>query len=96
MTAAVVLGIAVLLLAPALVDAIFKPNLRRLAWRNLWRRKSEAVLVTLGTLLGTAIIVASFVVGDTIEDAVLSLVYTSHRDRSTKPSSSKTPPNSTL
>ncbi len=71
------LTVSTLLLLPAVVDGITKPNLRRFAWRNLTRRRLEAGLVTLGTLLGTAIIVASLVVGDTIEDAVQSLVYTS-------------------
>ncbi len=78
MTGWIVLGVALLLLAPAVYDGLVHGNLRRLAWRNLWRRKSEAFLVTIGTMLGTAIIVASFVVGDTIEAGVLSLVYTTH------------------
>lgn len=78
MTGWIVLGAALLLVVPAVVDAIFQPNQRRLAWRNLWRRKSEAALVTLGTLLGTAIIVASFVVGATIKDAGLSDIYNTH------------------
>lgn len=68
--------IALVLLAPALWVAR-KANVRRLAWRNVTSRPTEALLVTAGTMLGTAIIVASFVVGDTIEGGVQSLVDTS-------------------
>lgn len=70
------LSIALVLLAPAIWVAR-KVNVRRLAWRNVTSRPTEALLVTAGTMLGTAIIVASFVVGDTIEDGVESLVDTS-------------------
>ena len=58
--------IAVLLLALPLHDLIRKPTFRRLAFRNLVRRKGEAVLVVLGAMLGTAIITASFLVADTL------------------------------
>jgi putative ABC transport system permease protein len=53
-----------------LVDSIARPTFRRLALRNISRRKGEALLVILGSLLGTAIITASFVVGDTIDDSL--------------------------
>jgi putative ABC transport system permease protein len=43
-----------------------RPTVRRLALRNEARRKGEAVLVVAGSLLGTAIITASFIVGDTL------------------------------
>jgi putative ABC transport system permease protein len=42
----------------------------RLAGRNTLRRKSEALLVVLGSLLGTAIITSSFVVGDTLHATI--------------------------
>jgi putative ABC transport system permease protein len=62
--------VLVALLAAAVVvsghDAIRRPTLRRLALRNANRRKGEAVLVLVGSLLATAIITASFVVGDTL------------------------------
>ncbi len=70
------LAIAVALLLPALWVAR-KKLIRRLAWRNVTARPAEAFLVTAGTMLGTAIIVASFVVGDTIEAGVGSIVDTS-------------------
>lgn len=47
-------------------DAIFRPTIRRLAFRNITRRRFEAGLVMLGSLLGTAIITAALIVGDTL------------------------------
>ncbi len=44
-----------------------RPVLRRLAVRNAVRRPRETVLVVAGSLLGTAIITGSFVVGDTLD-----------------------------
>src|SRR5439155_11367006 len=43
-----------------------RPTLRRLALRNVSRRKGEALLVVVGSLIATAIITASFLVGDTL------------------------------
>lgn len=60
----------VLLLVPVAVDLVRRPTFRRLALRNISRRRGEAALVILGSLLGTAIITASFVVGDTIEGSI--------------------------
>jgi putative ABC transport system permease protein len=54
------------LLLVSIVDAIRNPTIRRLALRNVTRRRSEAALVILGSLLGTAIITAAFIVGDTL------------------------------
>ncbi len=55
-----------------------RPVLRRLALRSIARRPRESSLVVLGSLLGTAIITGSFVVGDTLaaslrQDAVTKL-----------------------
>src|SRR5436853_1836832 len=44
--------------------------IRRLALRNVARRKGEAALVIAGSLLGTAIITASFIVGDTLRSSI--------------------------
>ncbi|MCA1692394.1 MAG: FtsX-like permease family protein [Actinobacteria bacterium] len=51
-------------------DLIRRPTIRRLALRNVSRRKGEAALVVAGSLLGTAIITASFIVGDTLRASV--------------------------
>jgi len=52
---------------PFAVLALRRPVLRRLAVRNLARRPRETALVVLGSLLGTAIITSSMVVGDTLD-----------------------------
>lgn len=59
-------AVVALFLAFVAADLIRRPTLRRLAVRNASRRKGEAVLVMVGSLLGTAIITASFIVGDTL------------------------------
>ena len=41
-----------------------------MALRNIVRRKIEALLVVVGSLLGTAIITAAFVVGDTFDASI--------------------------
>jgi putative ABC transport system permease protein len=61
------LVVAGLLLAVVVHDALRRPTFRRLAVRNILRRRNESLLVVAGSLLGTAIITASFVVGDTVE-----------------------------
>lgn len=71
-----ILPLALLLSWPLLLDVVLKPTFRRLAFRNISRRRGEAALVILGALLGTAIITASFVVGDTIDDSLSDLART--------------------
>lgn len=70
----VLLGLAVGLLAFLLVRG---PVLRRLAARQISRRMSEAALVVIGSTLGTAIIVGSLVVGDTLNLSVKQDAYRS-------------------
>jgi putative ABC transport system permease protein len=62
--------VAALLCAPALLDTLRQPSLRRLAWRNVNRRRSEALTIIIGSLLGTAIITAAMVVDDTISSSI--------------------------
>lgn len=47
-----------------------RPVLRRLAVRDTTRRAGETVLVIAGSLLGTAIITGSFIVGDTLDSSI--------------------------
>jgi len=61
---------------PFLLVVARKPVLRRLAVRNARRRPRETVLVLLGSLLGTAIITGSFIVGDTLEASIRRSAYT--------------------
>ena len=63
-------AILTVMLAIALHDLILRPGFRRLAFRNIARRRTEAVLVVLGSSLGTAIIAASFLVGATFNASV--------------------------
>src|SRR6267378_4379093 len=53
-----------------------KPVLRRLALRNAVRRPRETALVILGSLLGTAIMTGSFVVGDTFNASIRRTAHT--------------------
>lgn len=60
---AIAVGLPVFLL-------VRRPTLRRLAIRNATRRPRETFLVLLGSMLGTAIITSSFVVGDTLDGSI--------------------------
>ena len=66
---------AVLLSLPFLWLVLRHGTLRRLAGRNATRRPIEALLVVLGSLLGTAIITGSLVVGDTIDRSIRASAY---------------------
>lgn len=61
---------------PFLYVVARRPVLRRLAVRNAQRRPRETMLVLLGSLLGTAIITGSFIVGDTLEASIRRSAYT--------------------
>src|SRR6516225_913387 len=68
--------IVVLVLSlPFLYVLLRKPVLRRLALRNASRRPRETMLVILGSLLGTAIMTGSFVVGDTFNSSIRHIAY---------------------
>ncbi|MEA2461404.1 MAG: putative transport system permease protein, partial [Actinomycetota bacterium] len=56
---------------------IRRPDLRRLAVRDTARRRGETILVIVGSLLGTAIMTGSFIVGDTL-DASIRATATTH------------------
>jgi putative ABC transport system permease protein len=71
-TLAVLLGLA---LAVAAFIALRRPVLRRLALRQIGRRRSEAALVVAGSVLGTAIIIGSLIVGDTLNFSVKQVAY---------------------
>ncbi len=57
----------VAILAVTVFDLYRRPTFRRLAFRNALRRKNEAMLVVLGSLLGTAIVTSAFAVGGHVE-----------------------------
>ena len=53
-----------------------RPVLRRLAVRNAVRRPRETILVLVGSMLGTAIITGSFIVGDTLDASIRASAFT--------------------
>src|SRR5512147_896454 len=61
--------------AVVLFMAVFRPVLRRLAVRQVARRPAETTLVIIGSLLGTALIVASLTVGDSFNRSVRDAAY---------------------
>jgi len=71
-TLVALLGIA---LAAAGFIAVRRPFLRRLALRQIARRRGEATLVVAGSVLGTAIIIGSLIVGDTLNFSVRQTAY---------------------
>jgi len=56
--------------------AVRRPFLRKLALRQIARRRGEAALVVGGSVLGTAIIIGSLIVGDTLNFSVKQGAYT--------------------
>ena len=52
-----------------------QPVLRWLALRQVARRPTEALLVVLGAVLGTALMVASLAVGDSLDRSVRQSAY---------------------
>src|SRR6478609_6194801 len=68
--------VVALLSLPFLYVLIRRPVLRRLALRNGARRPRETLLVILGSLLGTAIMTGSFVVGDTFNSSIRRCAHT--------------------
>ena len=69
----IVVGVA---LALVLWQAARKPVLRRLAGRDAVRRPTETLLVVAGSLLGTALITGSFIVGDTLDSSIKATAFT--------------------
>jgi putative ABC transport system permease protein len=68
-------GLLAAALAVTAVIALRGPLVRRLALRQVNRRRGEAALVVTGSVLGTAIIVGSFIVGDTLNSSVRQGAY---------------------
>lgn len=68
-----VLGVCIALV---LYQALRRPMLRRLAARDATRRPGETALVIAGSLLGTALITGSLIVGDTLDSSIKTTAYT--------------------
>ncbi|MBB4984288.1 ABC transporter permease [Streptomyces nymphaeiformis] len=69
------LSALVLALAALVLVAVRQPVSRRLAFRQVARRRTEAVLVIGGSMLGTAIVIGALVVGDTLNFSVRQEAY---------------------
>ncbi|MZE52241.1 FtsX-like permease family protein [Streptomyces sp. SID5770] len=67
-----VLGLA---LAALVLLVVRQPVSRRLAFRQVARRRTEAALVIGGSMLGTAIVIGALVVGDTLNFSVRQEAY---------------------
>ena len=63
-------------LALVLFQALRRPVLRRLAVRDATRRPTETLLVVAGSLLGTALITGSLIVGDTLDHSIKATAFT--------------------
>lgn len=74
-TEAVLLVMLLVCVGVAAYVALTRPLLRRLALRQVARRPGEAFVVVLGSLLGTALIVASLAVGDSLDRSVRQGAY---------------------
>ncbi len=70
--------VALVLSVPFIYILATKPVLRRLAVRNAIRRPRETMLVIAGSLLGTALMTASFVVGDTLTASISATAHTQY------------------
>ncbi len=70
-SAGLVVGVLVIGSVLAVVyQALRRPVLRKLAVRDAARRPSETLLVVAGSLLGTALITGSLIVGDTLDSSI--------------------------
>ena len=61
---------------PAVIDVVVRGDLRRMAVRNIVRRPFETGLIIIGSALGTAIITAALMVGDTFETSIRDIART--------------------
>ncbi len=69
--------VALALLMPVVVhDLVRRPTIRRLGLRNVARRRGEAALVVCGSMLATALIVGSFIVGSSFDQSIRDIAAT--------------------
>jgi len=68
--------VAALLALPAAFNLLRRADLRRMGFRNIVRRPVESILIIVGSALGTAIIVAALMVGDTFDHSIRDIART--------------------
>ncbi|HEX2049245.1 MAG TPA: FtsX-like permease family protein [Actinomycetota bacterium] len=73
LNAGVVAGVLLLIVAWQVTR---RPVERRLALRDATRRPGETLLVIAGSLLGTALVTGSFIVGDTLDSSIKASAWT--------------------
>lgn len=66
----VLLAVAAVLALPAAVDLVRRADFRRMGLRNTLRRPTETSLIIIGSALGTAIIAAALLVGNTFDHSI--------------------------
>lgn len=69
-------AVVVVLSLPFLALCARRPVVRRFAVRNAARRPRETAFVLLGSMLGTAVITGSFIVGDTLDSSLRRSAFT--------------------
>ncbi len=70
------LAVLAVLLPFVLFDLLRRPTVRRLGLRNVTRRKGEAALVVGGSMLATALVAASFVIGTSFDQSIREIATT--------------------
>ena len=70
----VAIGVLAVLVPAVVHDITRRPLIRRLGLRNVARRRGESTLVVLGSMIGTSLIVASFIVGDSFGASIRNRV----------------------
>ena len=68
--------VAALFAVPAIYNLVRRSDLRRMGVRNIVRRPVESALIIVGSALGTAIIVAALMVGDTFDNSIRDIART--------------------
>ena len=68
--------VAAVIALPAVFNLVRRSDLRRMGIRNIVRRPVESILIIVGSALGTAIIVAALMVGDTFDNSIRDIART--------------------
>lgn len=73
---AILAVVAALMALPAAFNLLRRADVRRMGIRNIARRPVESMLIIVGSALGTAIIVAALMVGDTFDSSIRDIART--------------------
>lgn len=70
----ILISLFAILSALILITAYFSPILRKIGFRNVRRRLGNTILVVIGSMVGTALISGSLVLGDSFDKSFVELV----------------------